>query len=591
MAQPPKMPTFPQGSKTRVVIEKLFRIYNKEGELVDFILNNIQREVDRTIIAPIEYCEEHGYDVPPELLATLRTSILKYRQGGISTLILAWFLVRCMTKYTVAVMLTHDMEHSQRLLERAKDMLKNLKGPSPKTSKLNANEIKFGKTNSTLYVGTAGSKEFGRSATITHLHCSEIAFWADPGRLMKSLFQAVPKRTGVIVQETTANGWGNWFQKAYYKYRGGTGGFVPHFYPWYIHEEYVSETPLIVNAVSFEERREERRLYRLIRRVCPHYTPDEVRSRLQWRREKIDEMQGDLTRERAISDFKQEYPSTYEEAFTETGGTLFPSVMQIESPDWVTLGPNEQGLRNHPIDGHEYAVGIDFAGGTGNDLGAIVVLCLNTKEQVYRFADNRINPIALAEKVVSIGKRYNMAYLVPEINSHGIAGTEIIKRHYPYGRIYKRARKPNQTNVTIPAHGYGWQTSGTTKPYMVGVAQQFILAGWKIYDPLTYDQLRSFKENPDTGKLEADTGHDDVAMSFMLACLGILRLLRMTAIDVKEITADELSVTAAERLAQLRGVTLERSKVKPRHRDEQGRFLVHFNDMFGHKRRARHHVA
>ncbi|PJF34088.1 MAG: hypothetical protein CUN57_00455, partial [Phototrophicales bacterium] len=256
-------------------------------------------------------------------------------------------------------------------------------------------------------------------------------------------------------------------------------------------------------------------------------------------------------------------------AFTETGGSLFPRITQTESKEWTTLGYGEQGLRNHPQPDYEYTLGADFAGGTGNDYSAINVLCLNTREQVYRFMDNRINPVAFAEKLVEVARRYNDAYVVPEINSHGIAGTELIRRNYPLTRIYRRSRSKSQSSRIMPAHGYGWQTMGTTKPYMVGIAQQFILNGWTVYDSMTYSQLRSFKEDPDTGKMEADTGHDDVAIAFMLACLGILRLLRMTSPE--DVTPDELPVAVAERLAKLRGKALKKPAPKMSHRDAQGR--------------------
>ena len=139
-------------SKVRKVIETIFRIYDKEGNLVDFRLNEIQARFDEDIIVPIEYAEAHNYDVPQSVLDNLHASVLKYRQGGISILILAWFLTKCMQKYSVCVMLTHDKEASERLLYRARIMLKNMKGALPDTSKLNDNEIAFAKTNSLFYI-------------------------------------------------------------------------------------------------------------------------------------------------------------------------------------------------------------------------------------------------------------------------------------------------------------------------------------------------------------------------------------------------------------------------------------------------------
>lgn len=584
-------------SKVRQVIETLFRIYNKDGELVDFIFNEIQVKIDHEVIEPIErYREEYGPNVelPPELLYVLRQSILKYRQGGVTTIFLAWALVECMYKYTVAVLLTHDKEHSEKSLVRAKLMLKNMKGPKPRTSKLNDNEIMFSKTNSMLYIGTAGGKEFGRSATINFLIADEIAFWKDPGHLMKSLFQAIPKNTGIILQLTTANGWGNWFQKSFYNYLSGIGGFQPHFYPWYIHDEYISFTPFIWDAISVEERKEEKKLYKRIKRARKDLTKHDIILRLQWRREKIDENAGEQSRANAIRDFNQEYPSTVQEAFVMTGGSLFARLMRNETDRWVYAGDGARKLANHPVEGFTYSLGADFAGGTGNDFSTINILCLETREQVYRFSDCYINPVDFAMLVCEVGELYNHAYLVPENNNHGLAGISIIKKNYPRTLIYKHSINTYETNAqrNIPTYGYGWRTSQLSKGYMVGIAQQFIYHGWRIYDPLTEDELKSMVEDPATGKIQGSGSHDDNAISFFLSCIGILRLLRKlgqalatsTDVEGQEIVVMDQVVGA---LAGSKAQVQASSKTLHTHRDKQGRYLVDFTHMFGKRKDGR----
>lgn len=197
-------------SNTALVIESLFRIFNKNGDLVDFKLNSIQKSLDR-----IKNEDK-----------VRRISILKPRQKGCSVYIMADFLVDCMNAHHTAVLLAHDKDHTERLLRRAQEFLTNMKGPGPKTARMNANEIYFPKTQSTFYIGTAGSKNFGRSATITRLHCSEIAFWTDPKTILTGLLQTVPKETGVVFLETTANGWGTWYQRHWYKSIKSLNGFL-----------------------------------------------------------------------------------------------------------------------------------------------------------------------------------------------------------------------------------------------------------------------------------------------------------------------------------------------------------------------------
>jgi len=570
-------------SKVRTVIETLFNVFDKEGELVPFRLNEIQIRIDNEIIEPIEKFRESGFEYTDDCIQdVLRNSILKYRQGGVTTLVMAWYLVECMSRYSVCVMLTHDKEHSEKLLYRARLMLKHMNGPSPKTAKLNDNEISFAKTDSIFYIGTAGSKEFGRSATITHLHCSEIAFWKDPASLMKSLFQAVPKRSGVMTQETTANGWGNWLQKSFYNYRGGKGGFRAHFFPWYIHEEYFSHSPLILDLVSPDERGYERSLYKRIRKACPELAPELVRSKLQWRREKIDENEGDKDRQSAVRDFNQEYPSTIDEAFTLTGGSLFSNVRAQECEHWSYAGNNTLSHRLHPYPGYEYSLGADFSGGTGNDNSTINVVCLNTQEQVFRFADNHTNPIDFANLICKIGKYYNEAYLVPESNAHGLAGMTIVRRNYPLHRIYKHILNKTESNASrnIPTYNYGWRTSQTSKPFMVGIAQQFFYLGWKIYDALTEDELRSFTEDPETGKMDGQGAHDDCAISFMLACIGALKLMRLRGIQLFEFEGD-LGVPI---ISTITAEAIEINKpIEVTWRGSDGTYQVPFKEVFKKK--------
>lgn len=577
-------------SNVRNVIETLFQIYDKNNELVPFKFNSIQARIDLEIIEPIEkFRALHGAhaDIPESLRASIRNSILKYRQGGVTTLIVAWFLVECMYKYAVVVMLTHDKEHSEKLLYRARLMLKNLKGPKPKFSKLNDNEIAFEKTQSVFYIGTAGSKEFGRSATITFLHCSEIAFWKDPASLMKSLFQAVPKHTGVIIHETTANGWGNWYQKSYYNYLTGKGGFRPFFFPWYIHEEYFSYTPIQWHNVNEVERGYECALYRRIRRALPSLTRVQILAKLQWRREKIDENQGDRDREAAVLDFNQEYPSTHEEAFILSGGSMFQNARYTYHPEWKNLSAYESCLTTHPRPEFTYSLGADYAGGTGGDYSSIVILCVETQETVYTFHHNRINPIDFSDKITSIGFTYNTALLVPEVNAHGLAGVALIKRTYPLVNIYKHILPHGESNqrMNIPSYGYGWKTTATSKPYMIGVAQRFTYLGWKLYDATLVDELKSFQEDQETGRMEGIGDHDDLGIAFMLACLGVLKLLRFHGTDLKDLEEVDLT-TLVEHVKPVPVPTL------PTWRDPTtGAYCTPFQDMFATKQGHRlHHV-
>jgi len=528
-------------SKYQLAIESLFHIYDKEGILVPFKLNEIQRRIDQ------------------KLTTSRRISILKFRQGGVSTYVMARFLVECMTRHTIAVMLTHDKEHTEKLFERAKLMLKYLDGGNLKasTTRENKNELVFKKTDSSFYIGTAGSRDFGRSATITHLHLSEIAFYKDPKRLLTGLLQCVPK-SGMIIQETTANGWGTWFQKRFYEYMENRGGFKACFYPWYIHGEYRALHEAVPPFSEYEEW------------LMKEFNVDLFQ--LQWRRDHLDLMEGDE------SGFKQEYPATPEEAFKLSGGSLFGFLEQPtaeERKDWEIFEPDASRLKGHPRKGFHYVFGADSAGGTGNDYSVIVGVCLETLEQVFEYRNNELAPPEFGQVISRYAKIFNNAYIVPESNSHGLAVIYELKQRVPLITIYKAqvSGKVSNASLNIPSVGYGWKTTAISKPYMVGIAQKLLKAGLKIYSLFLFDELFSFSET-DEGKLEGLAEHDDTAIAFMLACIGLLRLSRREGVELIPRNLEHAS------LEEFENEHLKKEKPELERFDKGGRYIMYVSDLF-----------
>ncbi len=527
----------------RQTIETLFRIYDKHGKLVDFRLTPAQAIVDEHLNSGITTLD-----------------ILKSRQQGCSSYIMARFLVECMESHQVVAMLAHDKEHTEKLLRRAQEFLANIKGAKPAVERSNANEIYFKKTQSTFYIGTAGSKDFGRSATITRLHCSELAFWKDPKTLFTGLLQAVPFDTGVIVIETTANGWGNYHQKSYYrKLANPSNKGFPLFLSWAIDPDCVSYTPFVPPLTEREAE-----LVEKFGLSIPQ---------LQFRREKLDQLDNDE------NSFMQEYPLEVKQAFVFSGSGLFNNFEQADlgSQKWETH-PEHAFLTEHPIPGFTYVLGADSSGGTGNDDSAIVVGCLETKEQVYEFHSNTISPPAFARKIIEVGKHYNTAYLVPESNSHGLSVMAILKeknaqgeRNYPLNRVYRNSlpsRTPNP-QLQVPSYTYGWRTGALSKPYMVGMAIKFIEDGFKVYSPLLYDQLKAFQEDKDTGKLEGSGDHDDVAIAFMLMCMGFLKPHIAALAHQEPKKADPVKFYEGLKVVDI-----------SKFRNEKGQFLMKFADCF-----------
>ena len=151
---------------------------------------------------------------------------------------------------------------------------------------------------------TAGSSGVGRGSTIHNLHLSEFAFWS--GNKLETyagLIQAVPNTPNtMVVIESTANGF-NEFQELWQMAERGENDFEPVFIPWFALSEYRIKTmPLDYDSNELV--------------LKTKFNVDD--EQLAWRRWCIkNNCGGDLNK------FRQEYPSTPQEAFVSTGECYF----------------------------------------------------------------------------------------------------------------------------------------------------------------------------------------------------------------------------------------------------------------------------
>jgi len=465
-------------------IQTLFNIQNKDGIKVPFMLNDAQRFLD-------EHDNPNG---------RIRLLVAKARQKGFSSGIGAKFAVRCLGKEgTHAVVISHEAEATQRLLDRTHYYLKHIKGPPPEFGHNSRGELSFPIRDSTYYIGTAGSRTFGRGDWITDLHCSEYAWWEHPEKHTAGLFQAVPYN-GRIYIESTGNGRNNDF---YYLWEHADEmGYSRAFYPWYADNEYELELPPHMTSYKPDLPR------------YNHYLLDMQHKfnlndkKMYWYELKLKEMREDLKL------MQQEYPSEPEECFQATGGTIFNNVNLSVTPEWQSARFGiyyVYKLINHPQPNLHYVIGGDPSGGTGHDDAALTAFCCETGEQVFELYYNTINPIQFGSLLCDIGRLYNLAFLVCESNNHGAAVIPYLKENYPRDRIYKR-KLATKASPAI----YGWNNSDTTKHALIGLMQedldQIILHGVQ-----TVKALKGFEETE--GKMGGESDHLVIATG--LAMIGL----------------------------------------------------------------------
>lgn len=198
--------------KSALFIEDQLSIIDKNGNDVDFQLNEMQRK----------FVED----------ATGKDVILKGRQMGFSSFILGAFTKDFIFKEnSLSVVIADIADNAQDLLGRVKHYIQayeranNVKVPLKYNSKY---ELQNAYNNARYIIGTAENTEFGRSKTITNLHMSEAAFYKHFRKLHASAGTALTP-TGRFVIETTANGF-NEFKAFWDESVLGETGFKAHFY-------------------------------------------------------------------------------------------------------------------------------------------------------------------------------------------------------------------------------------------------------------------------------------------------------------------------------------------------------------------------
>lgn len=342
-----------------------FKIADKEGNLVPFCFNRAQKYVHDKLE---EQRKTIGY---------VRANILKGRQQGISTYISGRFFHKVLTTQgTQAFILTHMGDATRSLFAMTKRYNTNLpKGLAPKPDKDNENQLLFNRLNSGYRVGTAGSKEIGRSMTNQLMHLSEYAFYTNHVEIKRGIEQTVADLPGTEkIKESTANGINNAFYIDWQTAKEGNSDYINIFVPWYWQDEYTKDA---TGLTLTDEEKDWLQLYQHNGLTVRH---------LAWRRNKLNDFDGDY--EQKCKGFSQEYPFTDEEAFLNSITDTF-----------ITVEPVQRARKNSVQSETALILGVDPARG-GTDKSAI---CWRRGRLVSKIeAHKGLNTMQLAGKIKTI---------------------------------------------------------------------------------------------------------------------------------------------------------------------------------------------
>ena len=245
-----------------------------------------------------------------------------------------------------------------------------------------------------------------------------------------------------------------------------------------------------------------------------------------------------------MNKFKQEYPSTPQEAFVSTGECYFntediiaranelrgirPILKGYFAYDKFNLKSGDVSLNNirfiednkgfieiykTPQKRIDYSLGADTAG-EGSDSSVAQVINIDSLEQCARLSKEKITEDEYAEQLYCLGKYYNDALIGIETNFNGYIVT--LMQKLGYQNLYVRETVDKIYNSLT--NSYGFKTTVATRSPMLSELKVIFKDNKNVINSLgTLEQMRTFILGKDM-RGEAMAGkHDDDVMALAIA--------------------------------------------------------------------------
>ena len=233
----------------------------------------------------------------------------------------------------------------------------------------------------------------------------------------------------------------------------------------------------------------------------------------KWKRETIESLDHDEEK------FNQEYCCE----FLGSSGTLISGTKLKElHPDNPIMQGEGFIQYEKPIGNHQYVMTADVARGKGLDYSTFTVFDITTMpyKQVGVFKDNLIGPIDFASVLFRIGRLYNEAGILVEINDIGGQVVDVLHIDYGYENLLYTQNSGRSGKVLSGGFGKNVETGIRTTKSVKGtgcsmlkmlVEQNQLL----IRDFDTIQELSRFSRKGNS--YEAESGfHDDLVMNLVL---------------------------------------------------------------------------
>lgn len=226
-----------------------------------------------------------------------------------------------------------------------------------------------------------------------------------------------------------------------------------------------------------------------------------------------------------LNNDEQKFNQEYNLEFMGSSGTLISGAtlkaLRAGTPIYQTEG-KEMKKFVEPIKGHIYTLIADVSRGKGLDYSAFSVIDITESpfKQVFTYRNNMITAPDYAAIINQVGRHYNNAYVLVELNDLGETVADTLYMHYEYPEILT-TENAGRAGKRISA-GFSKQIDRgvrTTKPVKAlgcGMIKMILeQRRLELVDHWTIEELKTFSQKGMT--YEAESGkHDDTTMCLVL---------------------------------------------------------------------------
>lgn len=478
-------------------LTNLYKIRTKDQKLVNFQPNGIQQMILRGLV------DKHP----------IRDFYLKYRQGGVSTFWLLWWLDETIFKpYTVTGILADKWENLGRLWSIIEIAYEHMPPEfKPNIGEPTSKKLVFPDQHSEIFISLSI-----RSVGVHNLHVSEWCFTEDEE--LNATIGSLSAESNVS-GESTANGVGNHGYETYQDAKKGLNGYKAHFFPWFVDPTYAFDTAGITVRWTDEEKR-------MADKAFKGWGVQITDGQILWRRR---------TKRTLRGMFAQEYPEDDESAFLASGERFFDSkkvhALLTEAREWADTNDPWQSSDDFiawepPQKDDVYVAGADTSEGVSGDYSVLKIINVTKRREAFTYRA-RVGVDVFYKVCHRWCSLYNNALLAVESNNHGHAVLLGLNETMRYSNLYKQTGTTRDSIDKFPKEKLGWDTNVNTKPMMLDHLKVAIEGDtsedehnfqpeFSVRDQIFLQECLTFRESH--GKLTAEEGkHDDVVMATAIA--------------------------------------------------------------------------